>query len=196
MRRQWEERTRAGDDNDERSGGERADGDEERSMRACDDNERRGGRAGNGEEERREQLHAKPWEGKTLTRCTHRGLLFCSLSKTYISRLSTQRQTPAPMPHGVALSEDLRGVLIHIHVSSSLDSKALARLTGIPVRTIQRILSNWKKTGEVKTAPTGKKGRPRALDFSDTQVRLRFLLVFKKLTPILPVSAVNGFAIQ
>lgn len=43
-------------------------------------------------------------------------------------------------------------------------------LTGIPVRTIYRVLSTWKSTGEVKPAPTGKRGRPRALDFADTQV--------------------------
>ncbi len=53
-----------------------------------------------------------------------------------------------------------------------------------------------RRPAKSRPAPTGKKGRPRALDFSDTQVRLRFLLVFKKLTPILPVSAVNGFTIQ
>ncbi len=136
-------------------------------MRACDD----------GEEESSESCSCMRSRGKETLGTLHAPWLVVlshrPLSQTSISQ-STRRQTPAPMPQGVALSEDLRGVLIHIHVSSSLDSKALARLTGIPVRSIQRILSNWKKTGEVKTAPTGKKGRPRALDFSDTQVRRRF----------------------
>ncbi len=195
MRRQWEERTRAGDDDDERSGGERA-----MAMRrgACghattmrgeeESGQRRGGEeraaaCGAVGREDLDTLHA-PW------------LVVLSLVQNIHLKAINATSNPSSDAPRVALSEDLRGVLIHIHVSSSLDSKALARLTGIPVRTIQRILSNWKKTGEVKTVPTGKKGRPRALDFSDTQVRLRFLLVFKKLTPILPVSAVNGFAIQ
>ncbi len=74
------------------------------------------------------------------------------------------------MAAGVALSEDLRGVLIYMHTLHILDAKAISHWTGIPVRTIYRVLSTWKSTGEVKPAPEGKQGRPRALDFADTQV--------------------------
>lgn len=76
------------------------------------------------------------------------------------------------MPSGVALSEDLRGVIIHMTVSRGLSLKSISYFTGIPLRTIQRVLTAWKRTGEVKPAPEGSRGRPRALDFADTQVRL------------------------
>ncbi len=70
-------------------------------MRACDDNERRGGERATARRRGESSCMRSRGEGKTLTRCTHRGLLFCPLSKTYISRLSTQRQTPAPIaPRG------------------------------------------------------------------------------------------------
>lgn len=76
------------------------------------------------------------------------------------------------MPSGVAFSEDLRGVLIFMHTDRFLDAKAITELTGIPIRTIYRVLQTWRETGEVKPASEGKQGRPRALDYGDTQVRL------------------------
>ncbi len=74
------------------------------------------------------------------------------------------------MAGGVALSEDARGVVIHMKDNCFLDAKTIAYLSGIPIRTVYHILAVWKKTGEVKPAPEGKQGRPRALDFGDTQV--------------------------
>lgn len=74
------------------------------------------------------------------------------------------------MPNGVAFSEDLRGVLIFMHDNCCLDAKTINDLTGIPIRTVYRILSSWKQTGEVKPASEGKPGRPRALDYGDTKV--------------------------
>ncbi|KLO04633.1 hypothetical protein SCHPADRAFT_793919, partial [Schizopora paradoxa] len=37
-------------------------------------------------------------------------------------------------------------------------------------RSVYRILADWKRTGEVKVVSERKQGRPRALDFADTQV--------------------------
>ncbi len=73
--------------------------------------------------------------------------------------------------HGgsVALSEDARGIVIHMKDTCFLDAKTIAYLTGMPVRTVYHILVAWKKTGEVKPTAEGKQGRPRALDFGDTQ---------------------------
>ncbi|KLO04692.1 Homeodomain-like protein, partial [Schizopora paradoxa] len=73
------------------------------------------------------------------------------------------------MVAGVAMSEDLRGILVYMHTCRFLDAKTIVDLTGIPIRTVYRVLSTWKRTGEVRPAPTGKQGRPRALDFADTQ---------------------------
>ncbi|KLO09578.1 Homeodomain-like protein, partial [Schizopora paradoxa] len=73
------------------------------------------------------------------------------------------------MTSGVALSEDVRGVLIYMHDTGGLDAKTICLLTGIPRRTVYRVLSTWQRTGEVKPAPEGRAGRPRALDFADTQ---------------------------
>ncbi|KLO04588.1 Homeodomain-like protein [Schizopora paradoxa] len=77
------------------------------------------------------------------------------------------------MTGGVALSEDLRATVIYMHDSSGLDAKTISQLTGIPRRTVHRILSTWKATGIVKPAPQGRRGRPRALDLADTEVLVR-----------------------
>lgn len=74
------------------------------------------------------------------------------------------------MPSGVAFSEDLRAVLIFMHDNRLLDARMINELTGIPIRTVYRVLSTWRNTGEVKPAPEGKQGRPRALDYGDTKV--------------------------
>ncbi len=84
------------------------------------------------------------------------------------------------MAAGVALSEDLRGVLIFMHAHHFFDAKTVSNLTGIPVRTVYRVLLTWKRTGEVKPAPEGKQGRPRALDFADCQVSLSTLLNLRR----------------
>ena len=73
------------------------------------------------------------------------------------------------MVAGVALSADLRNTLIYMHITSCLDAKTVSNLTGVPLRTVYRVLSVWKATGEVKPQPQGNPGRPRALDFADTR---------------------------
>ena len=79
------------------------------------------------------------------------------------------------MTSGSPLSDDLRGVLVFMHISRSLDAKTISEWTGVPKRTVFRVLSNWRKTGGVKQASEEKRGRPRALDFADTKVRSTFL---------------------
>ncbi len=74
------------------------------------------------------------------------------------------------MTAGVALSADLRNCLIYMHITSLLDAKTISQLTGVSLRTVYRVLSIWRATGEVKPEAQGKQGRPRTLDFADTQV--------------------------
>jgi len=79
-----------------------------------------------------------------------------------------------PMTAGAALSEDLRNAVIHMHTTAALDAKAISYFTGVPIRTVYSVLSTWKRTGQAKPARAEKekRGRPRALDFADTQVSL------------------------
>lgn len=86
------------------------------------------------------------------------------------------------MAAGVALSEDLRGVLIRMHILRDLSTKSISNFTLIPLRTVQSVLTAWKRTGEVKPVSDAVQGRPRALDFADTQVHL--LLVCGDLTDL------------
>lgn len=74
------------------------------------------------------------------------------------------------MAGGVALSEGVRGIVVHMKDACFLDAKTISYLTGIPLRTVYNVLAVWRKTGETKPAPEGERGRPRALDFGDTQV--------------------------
>ncbi len=83
----------------------------------------------------------------------------------------------SPMTSGKALSEDLQGALIYMHDTTGLDAKTISSLTGIALRTVYRVLSTWKQTGKVKPTPEGKQGRPRVLDFADTQVSLQIIAV-------------------
>ncbi len=57
-----------------------------------------------------------------------------------------------------------------MQTTSLLDAKLISQLTGVPLRTVYRVLSVWRTTGEVKPEAEGKQGRPRTLDFADTQV--------------------------
>ncbi len=40
------------------------------------------------------------------------------------------------MPSGAAFSEDLRGVLVYMRITSGLDAKTISYLTGIQIRTV------------------------------------------------------------
>lgn len=74
------------------------------------------------------------------------------------------------MTNGLPLSGDLRKVVVFMHEDRKLDINEIVYFTGVPARTVYRILSIWRKTGEVNPPTAAKSGRPRALDFADTQV--------------------------
>lgn len=74
------------------------------------------------------------------------------------------------MASGVALSKDLREVILYMLTHHGLDVKQVAHLTGVSQRTVYRIQFTWRLTGEAKPAPLRKQGRPRALDLADAQV--------------------------
>ncbi len=94
------------------------------------------------------------------------------------------------MAGSVALLEDVRGVVIHMKETCLLDAKTIAYLSGIPIRTVYHILAAWKKTGEVKNTAEGKQGRPRVLDFGDTQVSKIYLCMLR-FSPLFPASFIK-----
>lgn len=91
---------------------------------------------------------------------------------SYLSRTSSYSFF-LPMARGSPLSEDLRGVLVFMHVSRCLDAKSISDWTGVPKQTVFRVLSSWKTTGGIKPVTEEKRGRPRALDVADTRVCVR-----------------------
>jgi len=82
------------------------------------------------------------------------------------------------MARGKALSDDLRDVLLHM--AQSLDINTITHYTGCKRRTVERILSDFRRTGSVsrqhlRLDPL--QGRRRAVKDQDVQVSL-YSLVF------------------
>ncbi len=96
-----------------------------------------------------------------------------------------------PMAAGVALSEDLRGIVIRMHILRGLSPKSISYFTCIPLRTVQHVLTVWKRTGEAKPTSEVIQGRPRVLDFADTQVRHHLLSTSTKLSQIYILSVLS-----
>ena len=74
------------------------------------------------------------------------------------------------MTQGVPVSDDLCRVIMHMSTNCGLDVKDIVYLTAVPRASVYWILNAWKQTGEECLAPHSKSGRPRALDFTDTQI--------------------------
>lgn len=82
----------------------------------------------------------------------------------------------AIMARGHALTDDLRAVLIHM--CKTLDVESILHHSGVPLRTLQRLLSDYRKHG---TAARQKgpelRGRPRKL--TPQHVRVSFMLLYR-----------------
>jgi transposase len=75
------------------------------------------------------------------------------------------------MPHGKAISEDLRWVIIHMSTKLSLQIDTISNLTTVSRRTIEGVLSRHRQTGlVVRQDLTDSRGRKRALDYDDLAV--------------------------
>ena len=74
------------------------------------------------------------------------------------------------MVKGRPLSTDLRSVLVRMVTTCGLSLGDVCTYSGIPRRTLERLVSKFKKTGEVQGNAT-RRGRPRILEYSDTEVR-------------------------
>lgn len=77
--------------------------------------------------------------------------------------------TCLPMARRKTLSDDLRNALIYMHTQHGLPLKTIASFTNISLRTVQHIVHVWKYNGVVSKERLLNQGRPRALDYTDTQ---------------------------
>ena len=68
------------------------------------------------------------------------------------------------------MSNDARQVILHMHRTLRLSVREIVHLTDVPKRTVYRILMTEKKQPQHQNIEL--RGRPRKLDFADTQVRL------------------------
>ena len=74
------------------------------------------------------------------------------------------------MPRGIALPDGVRQVVLHMHRSLGLNVKEIVYLTNIPQRTVYRLLTPRSEAERLKHEHIERRGRPRKLDFADTQV--------------------------
>ena len=74
------------------------------------------------------------------------------------------------MPRGIALLDGVRQVLLHMHRSLGLNVKEIVYLTNIPQCTVYPQQTPRSKAEQLKHEHIERRGRPRKLDFADTQV--------------------------
>ena len=72
--------------------------------------------------------------------------------------------------HRTPLSRDLRDIIVYMRVSAGTPVKEISWLTGIARGTIYQILQTWKETGVSFREKLVNQGRPRALNYGDTEV--------------------------
>jgi hypothetical protein len=82
------------------------------------------------------------------------------------------------MPRGRALSNDARWIVVQM--CSSMDIDAIAYHTGVKRRTIERILSDFKKhsTANRHKASAALQGAPRVLSNDNVGARIYFFECF------------------
>ncbi|EJD02060.1 Homeodomain-like protein [Fomitiporia mediterranea MF3/22] len=76
------------------------------------------------------------------------------------------------MARGKVLSDDARKIIVKLYQHESFSAQQLSRLADVQQRTIQRILSHWRETGRVERDVLHSRGRPRILDYADTEYLL------------------------
>jgi transposase len=82
---------------------------------------------------------------------------------------------------GQRVSEDLRKVVVHMSVTLRLDINNIMALTRISRRTIERILTHYRKYGQAGAPqPIELRGRKRALEYGDLAVRVVLFFVLTK----------------
>jgi transposase len=90
------------------------------------------------------------------------------------SQTGIQPPSSTPMTRGRALSNDLRGAIVNM--AWSLDIDSIVQYTGCKRRTVERILSDYRKNGTTTRICLSKelRGAKRALRSADVEVCLQF----------------------
>ena len=70
------------------------------------------------------------------------------------------------------MSNDVQQVILHMHGTLRLSVREIVYLTDVPKRTVYRILTTQTEKKQPQHQNIELRGRPRKLDFADTQVRL------------------------
>lgn len=75
------------------------------------------------------------------------------------------------MAKGKAISDDLRGVVIRMVAELRVPLAKVCEYTGVPRRSVERILTTYKRTGQSARDHTiAPSGRPRLLQYNDIGV--------------------------
>ena len=82
----------------------------------------------------------------------------------------SQSQEPYKMPRGVLAQDGVRKIVLHMHRSLGLSASEIVHLTNVPQRTIYRMLAAQREEEAPQHQVSETRGRPRKLDFADTQV--------------------------
>lgn len=75
------------------------------------------------------------------------------------------------MARGKPLSEDARRIVLNLHRSRLLIVHLLAEVAGVSRATIHRLAAQYEHSGGLSQCGM-RTGRPRLLEYADTQVRL------------------------
>ena len=73
-----------------------------------------------------------------------------------------------------AYSDDLRKTVIEL--AKSLPLEDILKLTACKKRTVERLLSTFRRTGKLRESPKGKRGRRSSVDEDTKSVSIFFLL--------------------
>ena len=74
------------------------------------------------------------------------------------------------MVQGKAFSEDARRIIYRLYQSQLITVHDMAHVMGVHRATIHRVVAQYERTGHFQGEGT-RTGRPRALDYAETQVR-------------------------
>lgn len=74
------------------------------------------------------------------------------------------------MPRGALIENGVRRIILHMHESLELSASQIVHYTSVPQQTVYRVLKVHRRLEETQKQVIEMRGRPRKLDFADTQV--------------------------
>lgn len=93
----------------------------------------------------------------------------CQKSRCVFARACYSLSSLINMHRRSRLSDDLRECIVKIH-KHGIRVKQISEWTGISERTLYEVIQKYNHKGTVSTEALRNRGRPRALDYVDTEV--------------------------